>query len=177
MDGYEVKVRPEKVEAIRVIKESLERAGAVVLTEYRGLTVTELGQLRSKLAEADVEYRVVKNTLTLRAANEIGYEGLEQLLEGPTAVAYCYGDPVSGAKALTTYAEEHPALVVKGGILDGRTMSAEDTQALAKVDPLEMSLAKICGSLTSGLSAIAATLQAPLGRIVYVLEQLAARGE
>ena len=176
-EGYEVKVRPEKVEAIAKIRDSLQRAGAIVLTEYRGLTVGELAELRSKLADAGVEYRVVKNTLTLRAATELGVDGLDPYLEGPTAVAYCFGDPVSGAKTLSTFADAHPALVVKGGLLDGRVMSAEQTQALAKVDPLDVSLAKICGSLQSPLAAIAATLEAPLGRIVYVLEQLAARGE
>ncbi|HVL81383.1 MAG TPA: 50S ribosomal protein L10 [Actinomycetota bacterium] len=176
-DTYEVKVRPEKVEAIAKIRDSLERAGAIVLTEYRGLTVGELAELRTKLAESEVEYRVVKNTLTARAAAEIGIEGLDGLLEGPTAVAFLYGDPVSGTKALTTFADDHPALVVKGGLLERRLMSKEETQALAKVDPLDVSLAKICGSLQSPLAAIAATLEAPLGRIVYVLEQLAARGE
>jgi large subunit ribosomal protein L10 len=176
-ETYEVKVRPEKVEAIAKIRASLERAGAIVLTEYRGLTVTELAELRTKLAEAQVEYRVVKNTMTRMAAHEIGIEGLDELLEGPTAVAYIFGDPVSGTKALTSFAEDHPALVVKGGLLEREVMSADETQALSKVDPLDVSLAKICGSLQSPLVAIVSTLEAPLGRIVYVLEQLAARGE
>lgn len=176
-EGYEVKVRPEKVEAIGQIRDSLSKAGAIVLTEYRGLTVGELAELRQKLSQAEVEYRVVKNTLTLRAAKEIGLEGLEGILEGPTAVAYIYGDPVSGTKAVTTFADDHPALVVKGGLLDGQFMTADETQALAKVDPLDVSLAKICGSLQAPVAAIAATLEAPIGTIVYVLEQLAARGE
>ncbi len=176
-EGYEVKVRPEKVEAIATIRDSLERAGSVVLTEYRGLTVGQLGSLRTALSGSQVEYRVVKNTLALRAATELGIEGLDDLLQGPTAVAYCYGDPVAAAKALTTFARDNPGLVIKGGLLDRKVMSAGDTEALATVDPLDVSRAKVAGSLTSGLSAIAATLEAPLSRIVYVLEQLASRGE
>lgn len=166
---HEVKVRPEKTAAIKEISTSLQRAPAVLLTEYRGLTVAELAALRSSLQAAEAEYRVVKNTLTLRAATQAGVEGLDDILQGPTAIAYCYGDPVSGAKALSDFASSHPALVIKGGILDGRVMSATDTQALARVDPREVSLGKICGCLTSGLSAIASTLEAPLSRIVYVL--------
>lgn len=174
---YAVKVRPEKVAAVDEIKDALQRAGAVLLTEYRGLTVGELAVLREQLTAAEVSYKVVKNTLASRAAAELGYDVPVDQLEGPTAIAYCYGDPVRGAKVLATFAKDHPALVVKGGILEGRAMSADDAKGLATVDPLELSLAKICGSLTSPLAGIVGVLEAPVSRIAYVLEQLAARGE
>jgi large subunit ribosomal protein L10 len=175
--GYRARVSPEKAAAVAEIKDRLERAGAVLLTEYRGLTVGELAALRRELSQADVEYRVVKNTLTVRAASELGIEMPRDVLEGPTAVAYCYGDPVRGAKAISTFAREHPALVLKGGLLERRFMTEAEARGLATVDPLEVSLAKIAGSLTGPLTQIVGILEAPVSRIVYVLEQLAARGE
>jgi large subunit ribosomal protein L10 len=177
MSDYAPKVTPEKSAAVTEIKERLGRSAAVVLTEYRGLTVGELATLRTELAKADVEYRVVKNTLAAIASAELQLAVPQELFEGPTAVAYCFGDPVKAAKTLADFAKDHAALVVKGGILGDKAMSAAETEALAKVDPLEVSLAKICGSLTSPLAAIVGTLEAPLSMIVYVLEQVAARGE
>ena len=171
MTDYQVKVRPEKVEQVREIRERLERSAAVLLTEYRGLTVAELAALRDALRKADVEYSVVKNTLTRLAAMEIGFDDLGDVLEGPTAVAYCYGDPVAAAKAITTFARDHQALVLKGALLDGRTIDADGAGKLATVDPREVSLAKICGALTGGIASIAGTLEAPIGRIAYVLQE------
>lgn len=176
-EAYETKVRPEKVKAVDEIREKLERSGAVMLTEYRGLTVGELAALRTELTRNEVEYRVVKNTLTFRAAEALGMDVPREMLEGPTAVAYCFGDPVQAAKALATFARDHPALVVKGGFMEGRTLSADEAKELASVDSRDVSLAKICGSMTSPLAGIVGVLEAPLSRIVYVLEQLAARGE
>jgi large subunit ribosomal protein L10 len=172
---FQTKVRPEKQQAVAEIRERLERSSAVLLTEYRGLKVSELAQLRRALAGAGVEYRVVKNTLTRLATRELGIEGLDELFEGPTALAYCFSDPVTGAKALAGFARDHPALVIKGGLLDNRPLDADAAKGLATVDPLEVSLAKICGGLTSPLSAIAATLEAPLSQIAYVLKTLGER--
>lgn len=174
---YEVTVRAEKAAAVQEIKERLGRSAAVLLTEYRGLTVTQLAALRRALQAARVEYRVVKNTLTKRAAAELGISGLDAALEGPTALAYCFEDPVAAAKALASFAREHPALVLKGGLLGSRPLSADEARALSTVDPLDLSLAKICGSLTSSLAAVVGVLEAPLSRIVYVLERVSERGE
>ncbi len=175
-EAYQTRVRPEKVKVVEEIKERLDKAKATLLTEYRGLTVTELGTLRVELTKADVEYRVAKNTMTRIAAQQLGIDGLDPLCEGPTAIAYCYGDPVVGTKALATFAKDHPTLVIKGGVLEGRVMSADEAQGLATVDPLDVSLAKICGSLTAPLAAIVGTLEAPLRQILFVLEQGQATG-
>jgi large subunit ribosomal protein L10 len=172
---YAAKVRPEKVAAVEEIKQSLGDTQAVLLTEYRGLTVTELAQLRGQLLGQETAYRVVKNTLASRAATDAGLEGLVELFVGPTAVAYVKGDPVSAAKILATFAREHPALVIKGGVLDGRVLSADETKALATVDQLDVSRAKIAGLLTAALRQIMMLAEAPARQILYVLEQIVER--
>jgi len=175
-DTYEVKVRPDKVAAVEDMKQSFEAASTVVLTEYRGLTVTEIGQLRRELTKAEVRYRVVKNTLARRAATDAGFEGLDELFVGPTAVAYCHGDPVQAAKTLSDFARDHPALVIKGAVFEGRLMSPDETEALARVDPLDTSRAKIMFSLQGALQQIVGILEAPLSRILFVIEQGIAQG-
>lgn len=176
-EAYETKVRPEKVEKVQEIKGDFSDAGAVVLTEYRGLTVTELAELRRSLTDVGTRYRVVKNTLARLAARELGWDELDPLFEGPTAIAYCRDDPVAVAKALTTFAKDHPDLVIKGAVLEGRIMSAEETEELARIDPLDVSLAKISGSLTSSLQAIVGTLEGALRQILFVLQGLSDAGE
>jgi large subunit ribosomal protein L10 len=175
MSEYSVKVRPEKVQVVEGIKSELGDTQAAVLTEYRGLTVTELAQLRSRLGEAETSYRVVKNTLARRAANELGFDELEELFVGPVAVAYVRGDPVAAAKVLATFAREHPALLIKGGVLEGRVISGDEAKDLATIDALDVSRAKIAGLLEAPLRQIMFILQAPAGRILYVLEQIGAR--
>jgi large subunit ribosomal protein L10 len=176
-DGYAVKVRPEKVEAIETIKTELGDTQAVVLTEYRGLTVSDLATLRAQLREKETKYRVVKNTLARRAVTDLGFDELVELFVGPVAVAYCKGDPVAAAKVLATFAREHPDLVIKGGVLEGRVISADEAKGLASVDSLDVSRAKIAGLLTAALRQIAMLAEAPARQILYVLEQVGARGE
>jgi len=175
-EGYTTKVRPEKVETVEAIKAELGETQAVVLTEYRGLTVGQLADLRAKLRDQETSYRVVKNTLARRAVSELGFEALSDLLVGPVAVAYCKGDPVSAAKVLATFAREHPDLIIKGGVLEGRVISADETKELATVDSLDVSRAKIAGLLTAPLRQLMFLLEAPAGRIIYVLEELGKRG-
>jgi large subunit ribosomal protein L10 len=172
--GYTTKVRPEKVEAVDRIKNQLGETQAVVLTEYRGLSVGELADLRTKLQDNETSYRVVKNTLARRAVADAGLGELEELFVGPVAVAYVKGDPVSAARVLATFAREHPALVIKGGVLEGRVLSAEETRELATVDTLDVSRAKIAGLLIAPLRQLMFVLEAPTARIIYVLEQLGA---
>lgn len=172
---YAAKVRPEKVAAVEEIKQEFDDNPAVVLTEYRGLTVTELKNLRVQLLGQETAYKVVKNTLARRAATEAGLEGLVELFVGPTAVAWVKGDPVAAAKILATFAREHPDLVIKGGVLDGRVLSADEAKELATVDPLDVSRAKIAGLLTAALRQIAMLAEAPARQILYVLEQIAER--
>jgi large subunit ribosomal protein L10 len=175
-DGYEAKVRPEKVAVVDEIRSELDSSPAVVLTEYRGLTVNELKELRSQLLRTETAYKVIKNTLARRAAVAAGLDELEAVFTGPTAVAWVKGDPVAAAKVIATFAREHPALVVKGGVLEGRVMSAEEAQGLATVDVLDVSRAKIAGLLTAALQQIVFTLEAPLQRMMYVLQEIAKRG-
>jgi large subunit ribosomal protein L10 len=175
-DGYAVKVRPEKVEAVNKIRDELGSSQAAVVTEYRGLTVNDLKALRSQLDDVSTSYRVSKNTLVRLAVNELGLSDLVGLLEGPVAVAYVKGDPIAAAKVLASFAKTHPNLVIKGGLLDGRVLSGDETKDLANVDPLDVSRAKIMGMLTAPLQRIMMLLEAPAGRILFVLEELAKRG-
>jgi large subunit ribosomal protein L10 len=175
-ENYEVKVRPEKVAEVEHIRDELGSTPTVLLTEYRGLTVNELKDLRAQLLRLEASYKVIKNTLARRAASEAGLGELEELFVGPTAVAWVRGDPVGAAKVIATFAKDHPALVVKGGVLDGRVMTAEETQGLATVDALDVSRAKIVGLLTAALQQIVFTLEAPIQRMMYVLQQIGERG-
>lgn len=175
-DTYTVKVRPEKVEAVDRMKAEIGESPAVVLTEYRGLTVQALADLRSQLRGAETAYRVVKNTLARRAADELGFGELTEALSGPTAIAYVKGDPVAAAKVLAGFARTFPELVIKGGVLDGRVLSADEMRYLATVDTLDVSRAKIAWLLTAALRQIAFTLEAPARQILFALEELGKRG-
>jgi large subunit ribosomal protein L10 len=175
-EGYAVKVKPEKVAAVEEIKAELEASQAAVITEYRGLTVQQLAELRTKLLETESSYKVSKNTLVRRAVSALGLGELEELLVGPTAVVYVKGDPIAAAKVISTFAKQHPALVVKGGVLDGRVLSEDQTKGLATVDSLDVSRAKIAGMLVAPLQQIVMLLEAPTARILFVLDELAKRG-
>jgi large subunit ribosomal protein L10 len=174
-EGYAVKVRPEKVAAVEEIKAELEASQAAVITEYRGLTVQELAEFRTKLLELDSKYKVSKNTLVRRAANALGLEELEEFLVGPTAVVYVKGDPIAAAKVISSFAKDHPALVVKGSVLEGRILSDTETKDLATVDALDVSRAKIAGMLVAPLQQLMMLLEAPTARILFVLDELAKR--
>ena len=174
-EGYAVKVRPEKVAAVEEIKAQLEASQAAVITEYRGLTVQQLAELRTKLLETESSYKVSKNTLVRRAVSALGLGDLDELLVGPTAVVYVKGDPIAAAKVISSFSKEHPALVVKGGVLDGRILSQDETKGLATVDSLDVSRAKIAGMLVAPLQQIVMLLEAPTARILFVLDELAKR--
>lgn len=174
-DTYTAKVRPEKVSAVEEIKTDLGDSDTVVLTEYRGLSVNDLKALRGQLGDIEASYKVVKNTLARRAVSELGFEDLVAALVGPTAIAYCKGDPVTAAKVLATFAKDHPALVIKGGVLEGRVMSADEAEALSKIDTLDVSRAKIAGLLTAALRQIVYTLEAPVQQMLYVLQEIGKR--
>ncbi|CAN5174208.1 MAG: 50S ribosomal protein L10 [Euzebyales bacterium] len=139
--------RPDKVAAVEEVRSRLSGATATVLTEYRGLTVAELADLRGKLRETDAEYKVVKNTLTRIAASDAGFDVPDSLLVGPTAVTFCAGDPIATAKVLRAFSREHPSLVIKGGILEGRLLDADETAGLADLASRDELLAKVAGML------------------------------
>lgn len=153
--------RPDKAAAVAGLKEEFSNSAAVVLTEYRGLTVKNLKDLRRSLGE-DASYAVAKNTLTLIAAREAGVEGLDEQLTGPTALAFIKGDVAQVAKSLRDFAKANPLLVIKGGVLEGRVLDADQVKKLADLESREVLLAKMAGALKASLSMAVGTFAAPL---------------
>lgn len=171
------KQREEKQAAVEAIKERLQKAQVSVLTDYRGLTVAEISELRKKLREAGVEFKVVKNTLTWRAAQDIGLNDLEGYLEGPTAIAFGIDDPVSPAKLLTEFAKTHKALEIKGGVLEGSVIPVEKVRALADLPSREQLLGQIVSAMQAPISGLVNVLQAPIRNLAYALDALRAQKE
>ncbi|RBY76317.1 50S ribosomal protein L10 [Geodermatophilus sp. TF02-6] len=160
-----------KAAVIDEITERFQSSSAAVLTEYRGLTVAQLTQLRRSLGEGS-SYAVVKNTLTKRAAEQVGFADLAPLLSGPTAIAFIEGDPVNAAKAIRDFARANPLLVVKGGVVEGRTVDAGEVTALADVEPREVLLARLAGAMQGNLSKAAGLFQAPLAQVARLAAAL-----
>ena len=160
-----------KAAVIQEITDRFQNSSAAVLTEYRGLTVAQLTQLRRSLGEGS-SYAVVKNTLTKRAADSIGFSDLAPLLNGPTAIAFIEGDPVTAAKAIRDFAKANPALVVKGGVVEGRTVDAREVTRLADVESREVLLAKLAGAMKGNLTKAAGLFQAPLSQVARLAAAL-----
>lgn len=152
--------RPDKVAAVAEVRDNLNSSAATLLTNYRGLSVSELAELRTELRKSNATYRVAKNTLTLIAAREAGMDGLDQLLTGPTALVFCEDDPVGPAKALKAFAKDHPALEFKGGYLDGAVLDAEEALKLADLASREELLTKLAGLMHGALANTARLLAA-----------------
>ena len=169
--------RADKRAAVAFVRERLEQSQATVLTEYRGLSVTQLAGLRARLRQHDAEYRVVKNTLTLRATRELGIEVDEALLAGPTAATFCTGDVVPVAKVLRDFARESPQLVVKGSILDGQLLDAADTLRLAELESREELLARLAGLFGAVLAQPARLANASLAKAARLFAALVAKRE
>ena len=161
----------EKVETVAEISERFTRSSAAVITEYRGLTVKQVTQLRRSLGR-DTTYAVVKNTLTKRAASDAGVTIDEALLVGPTAIAFVSGDPVEAAKGLRDFAKANPLLVIKGGILDGRSLSADEVNRIADLESREVLLARIAGALKALPTRAASLFQAPLSQMARLAKAL-----
>ena len=142
--------RPDKAAAVAELTEEFRSSNAAVLTEYRGLTVAQLKELRRSLG-ADTSYAVVKNTLTKIAAKDAGVAAFDDLLQGPSAIAFVKGDPVEAAKGLRDFAKAHPHLVIKGGVLDGKSLSPAELTKLADLESREVLLAKMAGALQASL--------------------------
>jgi len=159
-----------KVERVAELKERIDRSDALLLTEYRGLTVSEITELRRSLAEGGTKFAVVKNTLMRRAVNDAGVAELEPMLEGPSAVAFVEGDPVAAAKSVVDAAKKFPTLVLKGGFMDGKLLSAADAKALASLESREVMLSKIAGLMKSEMSKAAAMLVGAQSKFLGVLE-------
>ena len=168
--------RPEKVAVVDEVRERLSSASATLLTEYRGLKVGELAELRRNLRAAGGDYKIYKNTLVRFAVRDLGIEGVEELLVGPTAVAFVDGDAAAVAKALRDYSRTNPNLVLKGGVLGGKALSADETRALAELPSREVLLARIAGGLAAPMQQFAGLLQALPRNFAYGLKALIDQG-
>lgn len=167
--------RPDKAAAVAELTDAFRDSSAAVLTEYRGLTVAQLKELRRSLAP-NATYAVVKNTLTKIAAREAGVDAFESLLEGPSAIAFVKGDPVDVAKSLRDFGKNHPLLVIKGGLLEGRAISADDVRKLADLESREVLLSKLAGAMKGSLTKAVSTFAAPLSQMARLLGALEAQG-
>ncbi|MDQ6725256.1 MAG: 50S ribosomal protein L10 [Actinomycetota bacterium] len=164
--------RPEKVAVVDEVRERLSSSNGALLTEYRGLKVSELAALRRSVVEAGGEYKIYKNTLVRRAAAELELTDLDPLLVGPTAIAFIDGDAVAVAKSLRDFARGNPNLTIKGGLLGTKVLSAADAGALADVAPREVILAQLAGALAAPLQKMAGLLQALPRNFAYGLSAL-----
>ena len=161
----------EKTAAIAEIADKLRESGAAVLTEYRGLTVKQLSELRGSIRE-HATYAVVKNTLTEIAAKEAGITAFDGPLQGPSAIAFITGDPVEAAKGLRDFAKAHPLLVIKAGVLDGKALTPEEITKLADLESREVLLAKLAGAMKGSLNKAVYLFAAPLSQTARVVDAL-----
>ncbi|GAA2644465.1 MULTISPECIES: 50S ribosomal protein L10 [Nonomuraea] len=168
--------RADKATAVAELKNEFEGSSAAVLTEYRGLTVAQLKQLRVALG-GNAKFAVAKNTLTKIAANEAGVTGLDDLLVGPTAVAFVTGDVVEAAKGLRDFAKANPLLVIKGGFMEGKALDAAEITKLADLESREVLLAKLAGAMKAKQSAAAAVFAALPTNMAQLAEALRAKRE
>ncbi|MER0242285.1 50S ribosomal protein L10 [Streptomyces sp. HSW2009] len=166
--------RPDKAAAVAELTDKFRSSNAAVVTAYTGLSVAQLKELRRALGE-NAQYSVAKNTLTKIAANEAGISSLDDLFTGSTAIAFVTGDPVESAKGLRDFAKENPHLVIKGGVLDGKPLSAEEISKLAELESREVLLAKLAGAMKGKQSQTAALFQALPSKFVRTAEALRAK--
>jgi large subunit ribosomal protein L10 len=163
--------RPEKVAVVEEVRERLASANASVVTEYRGLTVTQLAELRKSLAAVG-DYKIYKNTLVRLAVAGSEYEGLTELLTGPTAIAFVDGEISAAAKALRDFARANPALIVKGGLFGGSSLTNQDLTRLADLPPRDVLLARFAGGLAAPLQQLAGLIQALPRNLAYGISAL-----
>jgi large subunit ribosomal protein L10 len=169
--------RADKVTAVAELTERFQNSDGAVLTEYRGLTVAQLAELRGSLGES-ATFSVVKNTLTKIAANEAGLTGpLGDLLSGPSAIAFVKGDVVEAAKGLRDFSRANPLLVIKGGVLDGKAISPAEIERLAELEPREVLLAKLAGGMKASMAKAAAVMNALPVQMAQLAEALRAKQE
>ena len=168
--------RPDKAAAVAELTEAFRSSSTAVLTEYRGLTVAQLKELRRSLGD-QATYAVVKNTLTKIAAREAGVDAFDGLLQGPSAIAFVKGDPVEAAKGLRDFAKAHPLLVIKGGVMDGRPITAAELAKIADLESREVLLAKLAGAMKGSLSQAVSLFAAPLAQTARLVEALRAKAE
>ncbi|MEA2482135.1 MAG: large subunit ribosomal protein [Thermoleophilaceae bacterium] len=168
--------RDEKAAVIEEVASQIKEAQAIFAVDYRGLTVRQAADLRGRLIEIDASLRVVKNTLTERAADEVGAEALKQFLEGPTAFTFVNGDPVLAAKALAAFRRETQLPGFKGGWMDGKELTVEDIEGLSRLPSLDVMHGQLVGMIASPLSGLVRSLNALLSGIAIALGQIAEQG-
>jgi large subunit ribosomal protein L10 len=168
--------RPDKAAAVAEITDRFRESNAAVLTEYRGLTVAQLTQLRKSIG-SNATYSVVKNTLTEIAAKTAGITAFDGQLVGPTAIAFVTGDPVETAKGLRDFARTFPSLVIKGGVLDGKSLTADEVRRLADLESREVLLAKLAGAMKASLSKAVYLFAAPLSQAARTIDALRLKAE
>ncbi|NLZ39027.1 MAG: 50S ribosomal protein L10 [Firmicutes bacterium] len=164
--------RQEKERIVAEVKEDLNKAASAIVTDYRGLNVEQMTTLRRALRAENVKYVVIKNTLVRIAARELGYEALEPYLEGPTAIAFGFEDPVAPAKVLTKYAKEFDKLEIKGGLLEGDLIDQARIKALAALPSREVLLAQVAGAFAAPMAGFAGAAQALLQKFVGTLDAI-----
>lgn len=169
--------RPEKVKEVEALRQRLVQVAAAIFTDFRGLSVGEIAQLRGKLREAGVEYKVVKNTLLRRAAQTLGVDGLAPFLQGPTAVAFSRTDPVSPAKALLDFIRQMRKPEIKGGLIEGRIMPADEIRRLAELPSRRHLLASVLASMQAPVAGVAGVLTGLQRNLVYALDQVRKKQE
>ncbi len=167
----------QKAQVIEETRQDFERATAVVLADYRGLTVQQMGQLRGKLAERGVVLKVIKNTLIKRAADEAGVQGLTPYLTGPTAVAFSYDDPVAAAKGMADALREFRRMEIKAGVLGKASFDAKAVRSLAELPSKEVLLGKLVGTLNAPIQQLAWVLNAPIANLARALDQVRLKQE
>ncbi len=165
-------VRPEKIKEVEQLTEKLSQANSAVFVDFRGLNVQLAEDLRTVFREAGVEYRVAKNTLLRRAAEAAGIEGLDPILEGPTALAISYDDEVAAAKEVRRFREKTGILQIKGGLLEGGFLEAEEVRRLAELPPKEELLAKVVRCFAGPMTQFASVAQAPMRDLAYMTAEL-----
>jgi large subunit ribosomal protein L10 len=163
--------KADKATAVADIAEQFKEATAALVTEYRGLTVSNLAELRRSLGSS-ATYAVAKNTLVKRAASEAGVDGLDELFVGPTAIAFVTGEPVDAARALKTFAKEHKALVIKGGYMDGKPLTVAEVERIADLENREVLLAKLAGAMKGNLTKAAGLFAAPASQVARLAAAL-----
>jgi large subunit ribosomal protein L10 len=163
--------KADKATAVADIAEQFKDSTATLVTEYRGLTVANLKDLRRSLGDS-ATYTVAKNTLVKRAAAEAGIDGLDELFVGPTAIAFVKGEAVDAAKALKTFAKDNKALVIKGGYMDGRPLSVSEVEQIADLESREVLLAKLAGAMKANLSKAAGLFNAPASQVARLAAAL-----
>lgn len=165
--------KPEKVAAVDTVKERISRSKSIIVTDYRGLTVAQMTDLRTRLRKEGVEYKIVKNRLAKIALRDSGMDTLDDFLKGTTALAFGIKDPVGPAKVLTAYAKENEKLKVIGGLMDNRVINVASITELSQMPSREVLLSRMLGSLTSPVQKLAYGLHQTVAKVVYALDAVA----